>query len=135
MITKFKLYRGKCAALYRNSCRRVSAFGQAPSQAHAQALLFAVGVILLVAGLSDGAIAELTTKYNDTRISGSVNAILTYIEGAFGALVMVSAGIASIISAAFGQYRAALSLLAVALGAFILRSIISTFFNDQTIQA
>jgi hypothetical protein len=46
---------------------------------------------------------------------------------------MVSAGIGAIMSSAFGQYRAALSLLVVALGAFILRSVLSTFFNDTRI--
>jgi hypothetical protein len=37
-------------------------------------------------------------------------------------------------SAAFGQYKAALSLMIVAVGAFILRSFMSTFFNDLNIQ-
>ena len=48
---------------------------------------------------------------------------------------MVAAGIGAILSSAFGQYKAALSLLVVAVGAFILRSIIGTFFNDNNVQA
>ena len=50
-------------------------------------------------------------------------------------MVMVAAGIGAILSSAFGQYRAALGLLVVAVGAFILRSLLGTFFNDINIQA
>jgi hypothetical protein len=47
---------------------------------------------------------------------------------------MAASGVGAIMSAAFGQYKAALSLMVVAVGAFILRSLISTFFNDMGIQ-
>ena len=97
-------------------------------------MLFVVGVALLGAGLALSADAQLTATYNDTRVSDSLNSILTYIEGTFGAMVMVAAGIGAILSSAFGQYRAALGLLVVAVGAFILRSLVSTFFNDTRIQ-
>jgi len=106
-------------------------------------MLFALGVVILAGGLSHDVLAqggiggsngELNTEYNDFRITEAINAILTYIEGAFGALVMVSAGLGAIISAAFGQYRAALGLLVVAVGAFILRSLVGTFFNDEGIK-
>lgn len=118
-------------------CRYAGAMYTAPTKAQAQLVLFGLGVVLVSAGVMLEAAAQtgLTTTYNDVRVSNSVNAILTYVEGTFGALVMVSAGIGAIISSAFGQYRAALGLLVVAVGAFILRSILSTFFNDQTIQA
>lgn len=107
-----------------------------PSARQSQALLFVIGVGLLAAGLSDGATAQgLATRYNDVRLVNSLNAIFTYIEGAFGALVMVSAGIGAILSSAFGQYRAAMGLLVVAVGAFILRSILATFFNDNGIRS
>ena len=102
----------------------------------AQLILFILGVLLLSLGLqSIGEAQGLTATYNDTRIAESVNVILTYLEGSFGALIMVSAGIGAIMSAAFGQYRAALGLLVVAVGAFILRSLMSTFFNDVSIQS
>jgi hypothetical protein len=47
---------------------------------------------------------------------------------------MVCAGLGAILSSAFGQYRAALGCLIIAVGAFILRSFLSTFFNDENIQ-
>jgi hypothetical protein len=99
-------------------------------------LLFAFGVTLLALGVSHGVIAEddgLTIQYNDVRFAEASNAILSYLEGSFGALVMVVAGLVAIISAAFGQYRAAMGCLIIAVGAFILRSFISTFFNDGNI--
>jgi predicted dinucleotide-utilizing enzyme len=75
-----------------------------------------------------------TTKYNDARVVNAVNAVLSYLEGTFGALIMAAAGIGAIISASFGGYKAAISLMVVAVGAFILRSLMSTFFNDSQVQ-
>jgi hypothetical protein len=126
----------KVKSAYVQAGQVVGAAVNAPSAKHIQVMLFAAGVALLSAGLVDGASAAgLTTRYNDTRIANSVNAILTYLEGTFGALVMVAAGVGAILSSAFGQYRAALGLMVVAVGAFILRSFIGTFFNDKNIQA
>jgi hypothetical protein len=68
---------------------------------------------------------------DDSRLIEVLRAILAYLEGSFGALIMVGAGVFAILSAAFGQYRAALGLLIVAIGSFTLRSFISTFFNIQ----
>jgi hypothetical protein len=119
----------------------------APSAKTIQMILFCFGVGLLFTGLLHPSyaarypldyyappdIGDHGISYNDTQIAQAVVAILTYIEGSFGALVMVTAGIAAILGAAFGQYRAALGCLVVAVGAFILRSVMSTFFNTQGI--
>ncbi len=127
------------------------AFGQtlgaaftAPSASQIQIALFVFGVALLSFGLNGNLEAQFgggvgggrvhTIDYNDVRLGQSINAVLTYIEGTFGAMVMVAAGIGAILSSAFGQYRAALGLLVVAVGAFILRSLVGTFFNDDNIQ-
>ncbi len=67
--------------------------------------------------------------YNDELIRCAVSGLFGFIEGAFGALIMVIAGILAIISAAMGGYRTAVSLLVVAVGAFILRSLVSLFFG------
>lgn len=101
-----------------------------------QASLFAGGVLLLSLGVLASAWCQpdsLQIHYNDVRFAEASNAILSYLEGSFGALIMVVAGLIAIISAAFGQYRAAVSCLVIAVGAFILRSFISTFFNDGNI--
>ena len=97
------------------------------------------GLTVLAVGLVDNATAQIGSgaeiHYNGERLTAAVNAIMTYLEGAFGALIMASAGVGAIMSAAFGQYKASLSLLVVAVGSFILRSLIGTFFNDDGIQA
>ncbi len=118
-------------------CQRVGAMSIAPTEKQARIALFILGVAILSMGMSYEVIAQPTklgTTYNDSKIANAVNAIMTYLEGSFGALVMAAAGIGAILSAAFGQYKAALSLMVVAVGAFILRSLISTFFNDAGIR-
>lgn len=72
--------------------------------------------------------------YNDARVAEAINRIFQYLEGSFGALIMVVAGILAIVSAALGQYRTSINLLVVAVGAFILRSLVATFFNDESLQ-
>lgn len=118
-------------------CRRIFTEIAAPRPAVSRFVLFAAGFAILLAGYAPGADAALGNgqiTYNDERITAATNAVLTYLEGSFGALVMVASGIGCIISAAFGQYRSAIGLMVVAIGSFILRSLVSTFFNDQDIQ-
>jgi hypothetical protein len=120
--------------------RYVGALLATPSKVQMQVIMFGVGVTLFVCGTLTGAMAaepdgdDLTATFNDTRIANAVNMLLTYLEGSFGALVMVVSGIGAIMSAAFGQYKAALGCLVVAVGSFILRSFISTFFNEGSIR-
>ena len=120
---------------YLLACQKVGSVMSAPSERQGRIALFGLGVALLSFGVSDLAIAQgptgNTIDIDETRIVGIVGAILEFIEGSFGALIMVVAGIGAIVSAAFGQYRAALGLLAVAIGAFVLRSLVRTFFGEQ----
>jgi uncharacterized membrane protein YczE len=108
------------------------------NSAHFQSLfLFSFGCILLTLGLAQETFANLGTGraiYNDVRIAEATNVVLAYVEGSLGALLLVIAGVGAILSAAFGQYRSALGLLIVALGGFVLRSIIDTFYNDTNIR-
>lgn len=123
----------------KTACQYTAAAFVAPSEAQVRTIIFLAGISMLAISLSLDATAQGTggntsTKYNDAKVANAVNAIMTYLEGSFGALIMAASGIGAIMSAAFGQYKAALSLMVVAVGAFILRSIMSTFFNDQNIQ-
>ena len=131
MITKIK-------NAYVTLGQKISAATIAPTEKQARLALFVAGVAVLGLGLSHNVIAQsppAVINYNDDRITNAVNAIMTYLEGSFGALIMAASGVGAIMSAAFGQYKAALSLMVVAVGSFILRSLIGTFFNDQNIQA
>jgi hypothetical protein len=73
----------------------------------------------------------LEANYDDSLVRFSVGNLLRFIEGSFGALVMVASGIGAIVAAAFGAYKAAIALLFVAVGAFILRSLVSLFFGTN----
>ncbi len=116
--------------------RRVGAMLVAPSSSQLQSMLFLGGLALLFAGLSSPAEAyNPIANFNDDRVAEAADVIMTYIHGSFGALIMVCSGIAAILSAAFGGYRAALGLLVVAVGSFILRSLVSTWFNDSTMKS
>jgi hypothetical protein len=125
----------KIKSQYTKACQSVAG-KSTPSSQSVQLGLFVLGVILISSGIALDASAQYTAKanYNDARIAESADVILTFLNGAFGALVMVASGIGAIISGAFGQYRAALGLMVVAVGSFIVRSLISTWFNDATLQ-
>jgi hypothetical protein len=131
MITKIK-------NAYVTLGQKISAATIAPTEKHARLALFVAGVAVLGLGLTHEVNAQTgapaAINYNDDRINNAVNAIMTYLEGSFGALIMAAAGVGAIMSAAFGQFKAALSLMVVAVGSFILRSLIGTFFNDVGIQ-
>jgi len=107
----------------------------APPRINAQASLFLLGAVLLACGFITGASAQepSVAVYNHDRLDESLMVIFGYLEGSFGAIVMVSAGLGAILSSAFGQYRAGLGLLVVAVGAFILRSLTTAFFNTTTV--
>jgi hypothetical protein len=126
---------------YVTAAQRLSAAMVAPSEKHARTALFVAGVAILGAGLSQDLYAQAggfggggglatTGQVNSQRIQIAVNAIMQYLEGSFGALIMAASGVGAIMAAAFGQYKAALSLMVVAVGSFILRNLINTFFND-----
>lgn len=101
---------------------------------HAKTLLFGASTALLIIGLEGGAIAQesyATPDFQPELIEGAVGNLFALIEGAFGALIMVVSGLAAIVAASMGAYRAAVSMLVVALGAFILRALVSLFFGTN----
>jgi hypothetical protein len=122
--------------MFISSCQKLGAMLVAPSARHIQFMLLAIGGALLTVGLSTDASAVYTAaaSYNDDRVAEAADVIFTYVTGSFGALVMIACGVGAILSSAFGQYRAALGLMVVAVGAFILRSLVGTWFNDQSMQ-
>jgi hypothetical protein len=80
----------------------------------------------------DGSVPEeMEADYDDSLPRFAAGNLLMFIEGSFGALVMIGAGLGAIIAGAFGAYKAAISLLFVAVGAFILRALVSLFFGTN----
>ncbi len=114
-------------AKYNDLCSRAYVLRESISEKYSQPILFVVGAGLLGLGLSN--VSEAQPVLNDERIRCAAHQLLALTEGNMGALLMVVAGLATIISAAFGAFRAATSLLVVACSAFILRSLVHIFFN------
>lgn len=94
-------------------------------------ILALFGLTLLVSGMTSISHAQ---SFDDSAIRDAICQLLMFQEGAFGALVMVVAGIGAIVSSAFGAYRAATSLIVVACGSFILRSLVTLFFDSSVLQ-
>lgn len=118
-------------------CQTIGCAMKAPTQNQIKLMLYTVGVGLLTAGLVAQASAQqnygvgsnISTIYSG-RMRTALAVVFYYLEGPLGALVMVACGLGAIVSAAIGQYRAALGLMVVAVGAFILRNLTATFFPD-----
>lgn len=127
----------KMVAFYQATCRKLYVTSKMFGEEYAQMLLFVLGVALLIGGLHGVAYAGEfgSSEFEQARISAAVCLFFRLIEGSFGALVMVVAGLAAIIAAAMGAYRAAMGMLVVAVGAFILRALVSLFFNFDEINA
>ena len=128
----------RVAAAYNAACRRIALSGER----YASALLLVLGGVLLIGGMNEISTAQgfggggptgswSEASYDDSLVRNSVGNLFKLIEGAFGALVMVVAGLGAIIAAAMGAYRAAVGMLVVAVGAFILRALVSLFFGTD----
>lgn len=90
-------------------------------------VLSAVAVVaLVILASSDSAIAQGQT--NHPRYGQACNLLLGLMEGSFGALVTVAAGVGAIIASSVGGFKMAWTLVVVAVGAFILRAYITLFF-------
>ena len=101
-------------------------------------LLISAGMLVLLTDLNYLAWAQngpggtwSEAQFDDTLIRNSVGNLFRLIEGAFGALIMVVSGIGAIVAAAMGAYRAAVGMIVVAVGSFILRALVSLFFGSE----
>ena len=118
---------------YVTLAQKISASVVSPTEKQARVVLFLTGVAILGIGLSGHAIAQTKQDigvFNDDRLQQAIGVVMGFLEGSFGALIMTASGVGAIMSAAFGNYKAAMSLLVVAVGSFILRSLVSTFFDN-----
>ena len=140
MTTKIRSIITKAREASLDVARRVAVASTTPTEKQAQMILLTAGIVALGIGLSHEVFANGIgaqggyTGYDDRRIANAVQTIMMFLEGSLGALVMAASGIGAIMSAAFGNYKMALSCMVVSVGAFILRSMMNTFFNIQSIQ-
>ncbi|MBL7662543.1 hypothetical protein JNK13_07315 [bacterium] len=121
---------------YRTLCGRTYAHFSVHAEKYSAVLLFVFGIALLAHGLAAESIAQQNlgapgVRNEDNRLYEVGDRLFFLLEGNLGALIMITAGLGAIVSAALGAYRAALGLLVVAVGAFILRSLVRMFFNFE----
>lgn len=120
----------RVTAKYNAVCRKVYVLSKTASAKHMVSLMVLAGFVVIAAGLPSVSLAQSDTS----KIDEASDIILTdLIEGSFGALIMIVAGLVAIVAAAMGAYRAAMAALVVAVGAFILRAFVSIFFPDVEI--
>lgn len=129
----------KIIANLRQRYTNISTSAAVSLQSNSGVALCALGVLVLCCGVvhlagaqgggPSGSFSE--SGFDDELIRNAVGNLFKLIEGAFGALIMVVAGLGAIIAAAMGSYRAALGMLVVAVGAFILRALVSLFFGTD----
>jgi len=129
----------KLVKSYKVTCSKLFCTVTTLSKRQAQSLLFLFGFGLLFIGLESISEAQRALPEfggegvgaeEENDVVYVLKIILWFLEGSFGALIMIIAGIFAIFSAAFGQYRAALGLFVVAIGAFLLRTLVKIFFGD-----
>ena len=98
---------------------------------HGNFCLFIMGALLLVVGLGTLQVASAGGGSGSAWNAGIIQAIkgvFNWLDGGFGALIMVGAGLLAIVTAAMGAYKAAMACLVVAAGTFILRAFARLFF-------
>ena len=103
---------------------------------NASLVLLIIGFVLLSGGLTQLSLAQDGTTFSEAEydpqwVRFAVGNLFKLIEGPFGALIMVISGLGAIVAAAMGAYKAAVGMLVVAVGAFILRSLVSLFFGTN----
>ena len=114
---------------YTTACRSAHSFVAARKQELSLGAMLLGGLALISAGVVDASFAQAQTGTD--RIADTGATILQgLIEGSFGALIMIVAGLTAIVAAAMGAYRTAMAALIVAVGAFILRTFVNLFFGD-----
>ena len=103
---------------------------------NSSAILFTQALILVICGLTNLALAQentstSSTEFDDTYIKDAICKVIFVIEGSFGALLMLVAGLAGIVSAAIGAYKAAMNCIVIACGSWIIRSFVTLYFGKD----
>lgn len=80
--------------------------------------------------ISLNAFAQSAPTFNDYEIKEASCQLMDLMGGAMGALLTAVAGVGALVGAAFGAYRAATSLITVAVSAYILPTLVSLWFGN-----
>ncbi|MDR2337031.1 MAG: hypothetical protein LBE20_00055 [Deltaproteobacteria bacterium] len=103
---------------------------------YANVILFCFGIVILTYAIANIAIAQPANNNQGTGaaagaiIKDQMCKILILLEGPFGALVMVVAGLAAVVTAAMGAYKMAMSCVVIACGSYIVGAFLVLFFPN-----
>ena len=105
---------------------------------HTGICLFIIGCVILTAGLNMTVVAQQssTTPAGSQSATGIIKdqlcKILELLEGPFGALITIVAGLAAVVAAAMGGYKLAMSCVVIACGSYIVGAFTDLFFDGAT---
>ena len=83
------------------------------------------GIALLLAGLG-----QAENAYAFDSAIWAIQELCGHMKGNYGALLMSTAGVGAIVSAAFGNYKASYGFIITGIGAFTITSMLSLYFPD-----
>lgn len=108
------------------------------AQEHSNLLVAGFGLCLLTTGMSDLASAQVEyiggRAYEVSENGEAQSNFYKLLNGAFGSLVMVVAGLGAMVSAAMGAYKAAVGMLVVAITAFCIRASVNVSLGYDDIR-
>lgn len=81
-------------------------------------------------GARDGAGGGVA--FDATYINEAWCELYKFMEGSFGAILTIVAGIGAIVMSAIGQYKSGLTLIVVAVGSFIMRTYVAFWFGGPS---
>ena len=127
-----KLYYNVCLYLF-GQYNRLDI--QVQTQRMGGACLFICGCVILTIGLNMAAMGQTgdaigsgTGEAGDI-IKKQLCKIMQLLQGPFGALVTVVAGLAAVVTAAMGGYKLAMSCVVIACGTYIIEAFTKLFFD------
>ena len=102
---------------------------------YSNVLLFVLGIMIITLGVFNlDAVAELDNTGGNSKageiIKEQLCKILGLLQGAFGALILVVAGLAAVVTAAMGAYKLAMSCVVIACGAWVIEAFMMLFFPN-----
>ena len=100
---------------------------------YANLCLFVFGVCILTYGLAKFSYADVASSAAEDIIKEQLCKILTLIQGPFGALITIVAGLAAIVTAAMGGYKLAMSCVVIACGSYIISAFVALFFGPDMV--
>ena len=121
-----------------NFLRKVSTYSSQSPRPSRSRILSQNSILLLVAFVllakSDAALAQAPV-FDDSEIRIAVCQLMDLMNSSLGALLTAVAGIGAIVGAAFGAYKASMSMITVATASYIMPTLVGLWFGGIVCQS